>query len=205
MNNRSASANYQNWVDCAKLIGLYLMVLGHGLVSNRQTQFIYSFHMALFFVLSGYLYKKRDLNSTLKKGIKSLLIPYLLLNSIGVLYDIIEKHLVGKSLSFLDVIHRIGAVLMGLGYDYDGWHPVLSATWYIYTLLIIQIVCALCYNKRFWYIFLTIPVCLFLILNSNDIDTLIPIDSALLAFPFFVFGTLLQNRNVPKLSNAWGG
>lgn len=42
------------WIDFAKVIGLYLMVLGHGnMVSDDLRCYIYSFHMPLFFVISG--------------------------------------------------------------------------------------------------------------------------------------------------------
>lgn len=45
----------QTWADNAKFIGIALMVLGHNsLASQPLNDFIYSFHMPLFFLLSGY-------------------------------------------------------------------------------------------------------------------------------------------------------
>ena len=59
---------YQGWIDWAKVMGIYLMVLGHGgLVNADIRQFIFSFHMPLFFILSGYLYKQRSFSETSKK------------------------------------------------------------------------------------------------------------------------------------------
>lgn len=38
------------WLDVAKVLGIYLMILGHqNLVSQQVGQWIYSFHMPLFF------------------------------------------------------------------------------------------------------------------------------------------------------------
>ena len=42
------------WADKAKFIGIILMLLGHNSLANDSIfDFIYSFHMPLFFVLSG--------------------------------------------------------------------------------------------------------------------------------------------------------
>ena len=51
-----------DWIDSAKGIGIILMLLGH--VSAMPKYFIiliFSFHMPLFFFLSGYLYKSQNL------------------------------------------------------------------------------------------------------------------------------------------------
>ncbi len=43
------------WADNAKFIGITLMLIGHNsLASNEVFDFIYAFHMPLFFILSGY-------------------------------------------------------------------------------------------------------------------------------------------------------
>ena len=48
-------------VDWTKIIGIFLVTLGHGnLVSVELNTFIYSFHMPLFFILSGILFKYRN-------------------------------------------------------------------------------------------------------------------------------------------------
>ena len=48
----------QNWIDWSKSIGIYLVVLGHCSFFNKDIEgFIYTFHMPLFFMISGYLYK----------------------------------------------------------------------------------------------------------------------------------------------------
>lgn len=49
--------SYMEWVDWTKIIGIFLVTLGHGnLVSVELNTFIYSFHMPLFFILSGILF-----------------------------------------------------------------------------------------------------------------------------------------------------
>lgn len=43
------------WVDIAKGLGIFLVVLGHTYRKNPVQNWIYSFHMPLFFILSGWL------------------------------------------------------------------------------------------------------------------------------------------------------
>ena len=67
------------WIDIAKGIGIILVVLGHISFTNEQLNvWMYSFHMPLFFMISGYLCKKKK---TLFKDIVhkayTILIPYL--------------------------------------------------------------------------------------------------------------------------------
>lgn len=50
-----------HWLDYSKTIGMYWVVLGHVFKDNTQLlkDIIYSFHMPLFFFLSGFLHKLR--------------------------------------------------------------------------------------------------------------------------------------------------
>lgn len=78
-----------SYIDISKGIGILLVVYGH-LVGYRYTfdegmhlrGFIFSFHMPLFFIISGIcLYmksKKVDLSVNLKKLVRRLIVPYLL-------------------------------------------------------------------------------------------------------------------------------
>ncbi len=69
-----------DYIDIAKAIGILLVLLGHLIPDgyNSLKSVIYSFHMPLFFILSGMTLK--DLNFTIfaKKRFYSVLLPYLL-------------------------------------------------------------------------------------------------------------------------------
>ncbi len=43
------------WLDCLKGLGIVLVYIGHNSNSLLLTKYIYSFHMSLFFIISGYL------------------------------------------------------------------------------------------------------------------------------------------------------
>jgi fucose 4-O-acetylase-like acetyltransferase len=65
--------------DILKGIGIVLMIIGHLLMGQgtRLFDFIYSFHMPLFFIVTGYFYKQESLSILLNKNIGQLLFPYL--------------------------------------------------------------------------------------------------------------------------------
>ena len=77
--------------DIAKGIGIILMVCGHA--RAPFSGFLTLFHMALFFMISGYLYNDRQANSLkevlnyTKKKIRTLWRPYFIWNTIFVLLN----------------------------------------------------------------------------------------------------------------------
>ncbi|MEG1255518.1 acyltransferase family protein [Clostridium sp.] len=83
------------WIDILKGIGIILVVIGHAnfkFAGSTGTMFIqkyiYSFHMPLFFFLSGYLFVKEkhpNFKKFIKTKIKTLLIPYFFFSILSVL------------------------------------------------------------------------------------------------------------------------
>jgi fucose 4-O-acetylase-like acetyltransferase len=77
------------WIDIAKGIGIFLVIVGH-LISpgNILYHWICSFHMPLFFFLSGICLKNdRNYGDFIVRRMKSLLLPYLFF---GILITIME-------------------------------------------------------------------------------------------------------------------
>lgn len=67
------------YVDLFRSVGIILMVMGHVGFGNIFDKFIHSFHMPMFFFISGYMFRKNKypLKKYLLKKMKSLLIPYI--------------------------------------------------------------------------------------------------------------------------------
>ena len=84
------------WIDYTKAICIYLVLLGHAHVSQPIADFIYSFHMPLFFFLSGCLFSY-DKHPTFRefalKRFKGLMVPYLWINLFTYLFWL----LIGKN------------------------------------------------------------------------------------------------------------
>lgn len=68
------------WIDIARGIAILFVIIGHSLgnyTTSYFTNLIFVFHMPIFFVLSGYLYKIKNKRRFLKSSYFNLLIPYL--------------------------------------------------------------------------------------------------------------------------------
>lgn len=118
------------WIDWAKVFGIYLVVLGHTTDGSELIRpLIYSFHMPLFFMISGYLEKKYSGSaiSYIKKTAKRLLIPYLIYGIISTLYVIF---IVGSK----DTIHTLLCLCVGRPQGFAG--PL----WFVPVLFEIKII-----------------------------------------------------------------
>lgn len=77
------------WVDYAKVIGIYSVVLGHTALYTPLTNWIYTFSMPLFFFLSGYLFsfeRNPSFGPFVSKRFRQLIIPYFSINLITYLF-----------------------------------------------------------------------------------------------------------------------
>jgi len=106
------------YIDIAKGIGILLVALAHAdvsLFSPYLHQWIYSFHMPLFFFLSGYFFRANTPFWTLlNKRFNTLLKPYLV--TIALIYI---ASLSFTTMRFATVIGRIVKSLYGTGYYID--------------------------------------------------------------------------------------
>lgn len=71
-----------SYIDMAKGIGILLVVIGHSeFTSTNLITWISSFHMPLFFIISGILFShteafKKDSKTFIRNKVKSILVPY---------------------------------------------------------------------------------------------------------------------------------
>ena len=81
---------YIAWLDWCKVFAIYLVILGHFPVSRDfTTEWVYSFHIPLFFLISGMLSNKKciSLKTFLSKMFTSLLLPYYMLSMCAIPVD----------------------------------------------------------------------------------------------------------------------
>lgn len=75
--------------DIIKAIGILLVIIGH-LADGFKTliSIIYIFHMPLFFIVSGYFFRKKEITKLFKRDFHSLIFPYLVVALCLVLYGV---------------------------------------------------------------------------------------------------------------------
>lgn len=193
------------WVDIAKVMGIFLVIFAHCITGGMcifqnffETRnlylFIYLFHMPLFFVISGYLYKKYTFKSNLKKITLGLLVPYFI-------YQITYfPFIVGQRIFYnhLDCFSIIYKTLLGifLGDVQTGTHFLSCCIpcWFIVVIIQMRFLFALFKESKKLYIILSIiSLSLLEFLRYFKMDLYFCLDCTLMAIPYFVFGYLLKN------------
>ena len=137
------------WLDVAKGITIILMVLGHTSIPERLSNFIFAFHMPLFFIESGWCtnWAKDNYGTFVLKKLRTLGIPFL--------------------------VYSIAVVLIAWLADYREieWRGVLVKGWEGYALwfvpvLFFSLVVAkfvMCFVNKEW---LRYAICVLLILGG---------------------------------------
>lgn len=140
-------ANRDRSIDIVKGIGIILMVVGHSGCPKWLHDFIYAFHMPLFFICSGYFYKPittiEGLFTFWKKRFKGLYLPYikwsilfLLLHNVFYRLNIYSDSYgyLGSTSSlydFKDVVVRLKDILFSM----EGHEELLGGFWFLRVLL----------------------------------------------------------------------
>ncbi|MDD3138320.1 MAG: acyltransferase family protein [Lachnospiraceae bacterium] len=178
-----------------KGLGIILMVIGHMHLSELSDKLIYSFHMPLFFIISGFLYRKKTLKKeyVLRKA-KNLLLPYIFF---GGGYSILYLFIYGTE----DIISKIKGVLLISVENL----PFESALWFLTVMFETVVLYLIIDNviKKAW-IRRTI-VFLLVILGMTwkiIMPTLLPwgIQVTFVAVGFYEIGRFVKEANYKDLS-----
>lgn len=182
---------YYKDMDIARGIGIFLVVLGHSFPDDKFNnnplyayiyKFIYSFHMPLFFIVSGFFaYKIYNIVnlSQYKKFIegkfKRLMVPYLAISLIAIPIKLYMNRYAARPIDLNGLIVDVLLYPAGNGTIYHTGTPI-QYFWFIYTLFFIFAVMPLL-NK--------IPIKVVLIITA--ILNVIPLNKMPL---FYVWGVI---------------
>lgn len=199
------------WIDTLKGIGIFLVFLGHLLTYSQQSivRYIFSFHMPLFFFVSGLFFKHSDLNSGFykffKKTMRIRMIPYVSFGILTYCIWISQIFLIkyGKQQNLAPLpeslfIKPIVGMLYGNGIN--GWltHNVLL--WFLACLMITELlfygITAIANNKTIIIFMLLVIFALLGCTDSKYSSIRLPfsIDVALTAVVFYGSGYILKGK-----------
>ena len=94
------------WIDIGKGIGIILVIAGHTFTEGQFYVWLNSFHMPLFFLLSGFLYYYSYNNASLKKivgKVSELIILYFGFSVIQCLIQIAMAGRINRNITFNDI------------------------------------------------------------------------------------------------------
>ncbi|MGI6218701.1 MAG: acyltransferase family protein [Bacteroidaceae bacterium] len=121
--------------DIMKGIAILLMIVGHttGKIPLLR-DFIFSFHMPLFFLLSGYFFRPAPVGLALKKNFKRLYVPYLFTALLLALHMMTVAYCNGQDVWGVGLV-RLRATLLGSGAPLVlGMRPAIGAIWFLAAL-----------------------------------------------------------------------
>ena len=174
------------WIDIARGIGIVAVLFGHLRLPYVVT-WIYTFHMPLFFFLSGCVHRQTDsFKEFLHKKVKSVFIPYWVLGSVIWLFyatlNLFER--TGKSLYGSD-LEMLKNFIVQRGY----W-----TIWFLACLFVCQIIFYLIVkvtkNRRVPLTMLSLLICTVAFIYARQAEQVLPwnIDVACVAQFFFCCG-----------------
>lgn len=185
-------------IDILRGLAAVLMILGHSFITYPVDisrvpwcaaigHFIYTFHMELFFVLAGVVYKCINYKEFVQSKLKRLIVPYALFGGIALVMKAIGGSLVNRYTPIVDGLFRY----LFCGGNY----------WFIYTLFIILVLYPLLERifktERSQWILFALFILLDRVIPQTDF---LRIGSVIDNYPYFVFGRIFSRRVLKGIS-----
>ena len=188
-----------SWIDMAKGYGIIMVMAGHHHIPIAIANYIYAFHIPLFFFLSGYLFNtKKNFKAFAAAKIKRLIIPYFCL-----CIPMVFANLLFPDRNSLNIVNFTNEFVY---FILQERHTTL---WYLSSLLILNFIMypMVKYSASKWISDIyCLLICLFgLMLWHFGIKNLFwNSDIALVVLPFFYTGyrfhNIMSNHSIQKIA-----
>ena len=183
-----------NKVDSLKGFAIILVVLGH--IASPLSSFIYSFHMPLFFIASGFfLNPTNELKSEIIKSFKRLFKPFFIYLSLGFIVEFLKRYFLNREqLKFEDFV---GALIY---MDYDRLIGTYAfVLWFLPALFIGKtlVYLILKYSRS---LILEISLIAIAFLIGYNFNFPLAIDDGLISTPYILIGYYFY-KNTGVLAN----
>ncbi|MCR3757913.1 acyltransferase family protein [Clostridium felsineum] len=182
-------------IDIAKGIGILLVLLGHRSIPDIMVKFIYSFHIPLFFLISGYLYRDKGEGYFLyvKHKFKTIIVPYIFFWIISLGIQLIAMN--------FNILSRVNGKELISEFFYltpNGfWNGPL---WFLVCLFVVYVlyypVNKLLYNRKFYFIFIGLFLALGWSVSEFKIYLPLKLDVAFTGIAFYIMGDFAKNIKI---------
>lgn len=189
MNNTSIKRI--SWIDWAKFLCITMVVMGHAWPPSIVSQYIYSFHIPSFFIISGFLYKRHSALQTLKR----LAIPVLFFSFVNLFYFLAKSIMIyhlsfGESFSHMCIFK----------YRYDQGDTMFTGLWFIEVLFVGRLLLGDLWkslNLKFYYLVASLFVLIMIMLSYFNYNSfwIYYISRIIPCFPFLVVGLYLKKQD----------
>lgn len=191
-----------NLIDIVKGIGILLVVLGHQ--NTILTQEIYSFHMPLFFFLSGIFHKNySSYIEFIKRKIRTLMIPYFVFaTSLFLFWFFISRNFGESSKIEVSILENFMGIFTGAGIEgisKNNWGVVL---WFLPCIFLVANIYyfldKLSIKKIIGINFILIIIAYFLLRLNIKYLNIWHFLTALFSVPFYSIGKIMKDKIISE-------
>lgn len=113
-----AQKNRISYIDIARGLGIICIVIGHSLKAGWLREYLYAFHVPLFFFLSGLTYRySQDKKSFWIKKVRTIVVPYFFIGFLGVIafrfLGQFASERLGSNIGTTDIIPNLLGLVFG--------------------------------------------------------------------------------------------
>ncbi|WP_367297552.1 acyltransferase family protein [Loigolactobacillus coryniformis] len=210
------------WIDIVRAVGMLLIIAGHTLFMYQFSYFaraIYAVHVPIFFILSGYLFRKKPLKKQVRDLFSSLLLPYIFTAGVIVVLSILINK---TALHDLTVFAGLGpnrasvlAGLYGIGtatkLTFLNNHPIMAigAIWFLLAMFVGSVIFNLLQHLvpegKHKLTILWILSIVLLVISTQTQYGLLPwsLNAGLMSVIFYTFGYTLHQYNFLDAIPLW--
>jgi acyltransferase len=172
------------WIDVAKTVGIYLIVFSHLGQSGFSEAFLWTFHVPLFFFLSGFLTRPQSAGEFLRNVSRKLALPYLGIYAVTVLLTALLR-------SDLD-LHWLLRAMAGAAYGSRSYPDFVNdALWFLPSLITVEALYILCI-RRLPVTYVPLLAASYLLYRQHYLDLFLSVDLSLLGLNYFLAGVLAK-------------
>ncbi|MBQ0021937.1 MAG: acyltransferase family protein, partial [Prevotellaceae bacterium] len=203
------------WIDYAKGIAITLMIFGHIPIAEEVwNNYVYSFHMPVFFFLSGIFANniKMNFREFILKNTYQLLIPYAILYIITIPVGLFTISIHPELFGYPTLIDKLWKPLIGLLSGEYLNHTSISlftngALWFLIALFWVRLFAYLMRKLKKW-IQLLVSLCVSCLVvwvtrECFSVNLFWSIDSAFFALPFYIVGNIFVNSVFWEKISSW--
>lgn len=189
-------------IDIMKGIGILLVILGHCMpdfpvniredsLSMGLRDFIYTFHMPMFFFCSGFVFgliPSKPIGESIKGRFNRLIVPYFAFSLVNLLLRIIFSSITRSQVDLVETIK--GILLYGEYY------------WFVYALFLLMILITLSRRNK-WVLIVYVVIGIYLYYLFNPVFCLREIGYYMLYAVLGLFLSKYRNQLKSLMKNYW--
>jgi acyltransferase len=193
----SVSHSRVHWIDIAKGLAILCVFIGHtDIVTWQARDFIYSFHMPVFFFLSGYCFSnRRAFKDFVLNKARTILIPAFAVGILGrIIISVVSKILYDAPINYKAII--LSPILQCGKYNFLWFFPTL------FVLMLIFYGLTKLLKEHYWAILVVSVIfaaASYLCIYFFKINAPWFIDRALIVLPFFSAGYVFKKKRLACL------